>query len=268
MTGPSGSDAGGPSAHDDTDQLPVVTPPGGRADADDADLGPPSGGPGAHAEAGEAGRDPWWRWVVLTVVVALLGAAAANAWLAGRIEHRVAAEMERELGAPVDVRLEGFPVGFRSLDGRLPGAELHGRDVPLPDTSAALSEVRLSLTELRVDRDRGRVEAASAHVAATLDESSVEDLLGALVRLPLVGIELQPGALRLNVAGFAVADATARADDGDVVVGLAAPLDQLIPGELRLDELPLGLHVDSVRLDTGEMEVRGRIEPLVIDSRR
>lgn len=250
----------GTSERDDTDPLPIIAPP----DRGDADAG--SGGDAA-AISGGAGRAGRWRWAVLAVLVVVLAVAAANAWLAAAVEDRVAEEVERELGAPVDVRLEGFPVGFRSLTGRLPAAELRGRDVPLPDTAATASEVRLSLTEVRVDRDRGRVEAARADVTATLEEPAVEELLGVLGRLPLVGIELQPGVLRLSVAGFAAVDTAARADDGDLVVGLTAPLDRLVPGELRWEDLPLGLRLDDVRLHTGEMELDGHIEPLVLDSR-
>lgn len=251
---------GGGFGRDDTDPLPIIASPG-RDNADAA------GSDAAPTGAGGSGRAGWWRWAVLAVLVVVLVVAAANAWLAAAVEDRIAEEIERELGAPVDVRLEGFPVGFRSLTGRLPAAELRGHNVPLPDTAATASEVRLSLTEVRVDRDRGRVEAARAEVTATLEEPAVEELLGLLGRLPLVGIELQPGVLRLSVAGFAAVDATARADDGDLVVGLTAPLDRLVPGELRWDDLPLGLQLDDVRLHAGEMELDGHIEPLVIDSR-
>lgn len=251
---------GGGSGRDDTDPLPIIAPPD-RGDAE-------AGGGATATGAGGAGRTRWWRWTVLAVLVVALVVAAANAWLAAAVEERVAEEVERELGAPVDVRLEGFPVGLRSLTGRLPAAELHGRDVPLPDTAATASEVRLLLTEVRVDRDRGRVEAARADVTATLEEPAVQELLGVLGRLPLVGIELEPGALRLSLAGFAAVDATVRADDGDLVVGLTAPLNQLVPGELRWGDLPLGLQLDSVRLRAGEMELDGHVEPLVVDSRR
>lgn len=253
-------DSGG-SGRDDTDPLPIIAPP----DREDVDAG--TGGGATPTGAGGAGRTRWWRWVVLAVLVLALVVAAANAWLAAAVEDRVAEEVERELGAPVDVRLEGFPVGLRSLTGRLPAAELHGRDVPLPDTAATASEVRLLLTEVRVDRDRGRVEAARADVTATLEEPAVEELLGVLGRLPLVGLELEPGALRLSVAGFAAVDATVRADGGDLVVGLTAPLNRLVPGELRWGDLPLGLQLDNVRLRAGEMELDGHVEPLVIDSR-
>lgn len=252
---------GGGSGRDDTDPLPVIAPPDPEAD----DAG--ASGNATPTGAGGAGRTPWWRWAVLAALVVLVVVAAANAWLAAAAEDRVAEEVERELGAPVDVRLEGFPVGLRSLTGRLPAAELRGRDVPLPDTAATASEVRLSLTDVRVDRDSGRVEAARADITATLDESAVEELLGVLGRVPLVGIELQPGALRLNVAGFAAVDAAVRADEGDLVVGLTAPLNQLIPGELRWEDLPLGLQLDDVRLRTGEMELDGHLAPMVAGGR-
>lgn len=256
------------ASHDDTDPLPVVTPPNGGATEDAAGPGAPGPATADDADPGTDGPGRWWRRAGLAALVVLGVLAAANGWLASTVEGRVAEQVERELGAPVDVELRGFPVGFRSLTGELPAAELHGRDVPLPDSAATLTELRLSLTDVRVDRDRGRIEAASAQVTATLDDAAVEELLGVLGRLPLVDLELQPGALRLNVLGFAVADAAVRADDGDLVFGLAAPLNQLVPGELRLDELPLGLHVDRVRLRTDEMELHGRIEPLVVDDRR
>lgn len=257
MTDPAGSGRPRTRPRDATEPLPIVAAP---EEAADRSAVPPA--PVARA------RPRRWRWVataVLAALVAVVAFTAANAWLAAEVEARVAEEVERELGAPVDVELHGAAVGFRALTGEVPAVELHGREVPLGDTTAVMRDLRVWLTDVRVDRDRGRVEAAHADVDMTLDDDAVQALLGGVVRLPLVDLELQPGALRVNVAGFALADATVRAEGGDVVVGLAAPLDRLVPTELRLSDFPLGVRIDDVRLSDGEMRLHGRAEPLVVD---
>lgn len=257
---PAGADRPPGRRRDDTEPLPVVGPAEPAADGTGADAR-------ASGDHGDGRRSAaWWPWAVLVALVAVLAFAVANAWLASSVEGRLAEEAERELGGPIDVELHGFPVGFRALTGEVPAAELRGREVPLPGAGTTLTELHVTLEEVRLDRDRGRLEAASADIEMRFDEAGVEDLLGALGRLPLVDLELQPGTLRVNVAGFAVADAVARAEGGDLVVGLAAPLDRLAP-ELRLSDFPLGVRVEDVVLREGELELHGRAAPLVVGAR-
>lgn len=242
-----------PREHDATEPLPVSETPGWPDPPPDADDG-----------AGARRAAPW-QWMVLALIVGVLAALAIDAALRSSIESRVAEEAERELGGTVDVELQGFASGLRSLSGRVPGAEVHGREVPLPDTAATMTELHLSMTDVRVDRAAGRLEASTALVDVTFDAEAVEEFIGVLGRVPLVDIELRPGTLRLRVGGFSVADATVRVDQGALVISLTAPLDRILPGQLRLTDFPLGFRPDDVTISEGQMRLHGRAEPLVIE---
>lgn len=245
---PSPRDPAPAGDRDPTEPLPAAGPP--TADRDVADR--------------TGRRGAWWQWAVLAAVVAALGVLAADAALRSTVEARASEEAGRELGAEVDVRLRGFAAGLRSLTGQVAGVDVHGADVPLPGSGATMSELRLSLHEVRVDRDAGRLAAARAEVEATLDGEAIEGLIGLPGAVPGVELELRPGTLRLRVAGFAVADATVRVDGGALVFALAAPLDRLVPGELRVDEFPLGLRPSDVTVRDGELLLHGEASPLVI----
>ena len=232
---------------DDTDQLPVVE----------------VAGPGPDTTAGSPGRTAAVGGVVLVVLVVLVaGLLVANAAIGRNVEQLAADHAEEAVGVPVDVRLSGWPVGLRLLTGQPVDVRIEARDVPLPDTAAVIDRFELELDEVPVDRDllerpEPELHAAEGRFFVELGDDAVQQLVGPIGRIPLVDIELRSGVARLSVARFAVIDATAEVEDGEIVFRPTAPIGGFAQVELRIDELPFGFRADDVEIRRGVLRLSG-----------
>jgi len=224
-----------------------------------------------------AGEGPGWPTLVAAGVAAvLLVLLAANAWLASSTEDRIAEQIEDELAIEPEVTLSGFPTGLRALFGRVGEAEIRAREVPVPGLGTTLTELELTLTDVRLDRDAEELTAERATFAVVLDSASLEGLLPVIGQLPedlpllgdvseLVEIELGDGVATLRVVGFAVVDATAEIRNGELILAPGAPLAQLGDISIAVDELPLGFAVDDVRIRPEGLRLEGSAAPFAIE---
>ncbi len=272
----------------DTEPIPVVGPGPDHDHSGDARTGDARTGDARAGAADGPARPSWWRaladgerpgWPTLVaagVAALVLVLLAANAWLAASTEQRLVEATQEELRTEPDVTLRGFPVGFRALLGRVGEAEVRAEEVAVPELGTTLTELELSLTDVRVDRDAGAVEAERATFAVVLDADSLESLLPVIGQLPddvpligdvseLVEIELEEGVARLSVVGFAVVDATAEIRNGDLVLSPSAPLGQIGDLTIAIDELPLGFAVDDVRIRPEGVRLEGSAAPFSLE---
>lgn len=205
-------------------------------------------------------RTPLVVGIVLAIVV--VGLVAADRALAGAAEGRAAERAEEVLGAPADVQLTGWPVGWRLVAGRPVDVVLSARDVPLPDGDGVLDVLEVELDGVRaglgmLDEPSSPLRAEQGRFVAELGDDAVQQRLGVVGRIPLVDVELRSGVVRLNVARFPAIDATAEIDDGQVLFRPTAPIAGFVEVELRLEELPFGFVVDDVTVRPGTLRLSG-----------
>lgn len=233
---------------DDTDPLPVLPPPSA----------PP---PDRATPARRRGR----RWLLgvagAVAFAAVVGILIANAVIARSAEQAAAEEIAGSLGAPADVRLRGWPAGLRLLATGTADVRVRARDVPLEGTAATIATLELELDDVVVPRDRdaagGAVQARAARFSAELDDDAVQQLIGALGRIPLVDVELRNGVARLTFARVPVIDASAEVEAGRVVFRPTAPVGAFVQVELGLGALPLGFRADSVEIRRDRLRLTG-----------
>jgi hypothetical protein len=205
--------------------------------------------------------------IAAVVLVAVLAAVllVVNGVVARNAEEQAIAEASAALGAPAEVRLSGFPIGLRLLAGAPLEAEVRARDVPLDAAPARLARLEILARDVVLDRRDGVITAGSATFIAELDEQGVRDMLGILGRIPLTQVELANGVARFSVAGFALVDATATVEGGDVVFRLTAPIGNLGNVRLELADLPLGFRPTEVEIRRGVLRLRGSATDLRLE---
>jgi len=202
--------------------------------------------------------------VLLLVVLGVSGYFADQA-LTAAAERSTAAQVSRALDADTEVEFDGWPVALRMLRGTIPSATMTATDVPLEQEgrldslNIELTDVRVDLADLRKAGGRRLPPARRGRFVAELGESSVARIL----ELPdAVSLTLDRGVATINAAGLEVdADVTAR--DGDIVVSLTGPLEQVLGGAefpIDLSDEPGGPAVKSVRIDGGVITLRGALE--------
>jgi hypothetical protein len=200
--------------------------------------------------------------VLLAIAVGLFLADQAVTRYA---EQRVAARIERTLGSPADVDLEGWPVSLRLLQGSVPTARLTATDVPL-EGRAVLNRLDVELTDVKVDisdlrRNSKRLPPADEGTfSAQLSAASVAAMIG--IPPNLAELQFREGGIRLRAAGVQV-EADVVAERGDVVVRLDGPLARLLGGAeyaLDLSGQPGSPSVREVEIRDGVMTVRGTLD--------
>jgi hypothetical protein len=204
----------------------------------------------------------------LTTVAVLLGlGAAADAAVTRRAEQQVSEQVSAEIGAPATVDLQGWPVSLRLLTGVVPRVDLVAADVPLEDTDAELSELRATLTDVRLrlaDLSSADVpiEAGPTSFEADLDAGDVERLLGPVAAIG--EIELLDGLARLTVAGFPI-EGTVGVEGGAIVVRPTAPILNLGEVTVPLPALPGGVSVQQALVLPGVLRLSGATPTFHLD---
>ncbi|MBA2576076.1 MAG: DUF2993 domain-containing protein [Euzebyaceae bacterium] len=204
----------------------------------------------------------------LTTVAVLLGlGAVADAAVTRRAEQQVSEQVSAEIGAPATVDLQGWPVSLRLLTGVVPRVDLVAADVPLEDTDAELSELRATLTDVRLrlaDLSSADVpiEAGPTSFEADLDAGDVERLLGPVAAIG--EIELLDGLARLTVAGFPI-EGTVGVEGGAIVVRPTAPILNLGEVTVPLPALPGGVSVQQAVVLPGVLRLSGATPTFHLD---
>jgi len=204
----------------------------------------------------------------LTTVAVLLGlGAVADAAVTRRAEQQVSKQVSAEIGAPATVDLQGWPVSLRLLTGVVPRVDLVAADVPLEDTDAELSELRATLTDVRLrlaDLSSADVpiEAGPTSFEADLDAGDVERLLGPVAAIG--EIELLDGLARLTVAGFPI-EGTVGVEGGAIVVRPTAPILNLGEVTVPLPALPGGVSVQQAVVRPGVLRLSGATPTFHLD---
>ncbi|CAN5601695.1 hypothetical protein BH23ACT7_BH23ACT7_04370 [soil metagenome] len=204
----------------------------------------------------------------LTTVAVLLGlGAVADAAVTRRAEQQVSKQVSAEIGAPATVDLQGWPVSLRLLTGVVPRVDLVAADVPLEDTDAELSELRATLTDVRLrlaDLSSADVpiEAGPTSFEADLDAGDVERLLGPVAAIG--EIELLDGLARLTVAGFPI-EGTVGVEGGAIVVRPTAPILNLGEVTVPLPALPGGVSVQQAVVLPGVLRLSGATPTFHLD---
>lgn len=179
---------------------------------------------------------------------------AADQWATSWAQERTAEQVSDALGAPAQVRLEGWPVGLRLLWGHVPKAVIVAQDVPIDD-EASIERLDVVLIDVRVrrsDLEEGRLPPArDGRFRARVEEASVRELVGWAGRI--VDVRLHEGGLQLALGGVHV-EADVVAERGNVSV--------------RPEERLFGfLGVDGVTIDLSDQPGSPYVEDVATSDR-
>lgn len=182
-------------------------------------------------------------------------------------EEQTAQRVSRSLDADSTVNFSGWPVSVRALLGTIPSATITADEVPL-DNGATLDRLEVVLTNVSVNVNemrggqgaRGFPPADRGRFEAELGEESVAAMLG----LPgnVAQVTLVDDVVRIRAAGIDV-DANVEAVDGDVVVSLGGPLEELLGGAtfpIDISDEPGAPAVEDVEISDGVMILSGVLE--------
>lgn len=212
----------------------------------------------------------------LTIAVLLGAALLADELLASRAERQIEQYASDQLGAPTDVRLDGFPVGLRLLFNRVPEATLSAGGVPIPGREARITDLEVQLTDARfsaADLARGAELPLRAERATFRAELDGPALLALADAPPLLqGIDLIGGELRFVLGvpdlGTVTPSATVGVRDGDLVLrpsaGLPAGVGGLAELVVPLDGLPAGAVVSDARVQAGRLVLTGSVTNVLL----
>ena len=203
----------------------------------------------------------------LVVAVLVLGIALyfGDQAITSTAERATAREVSESLEADTTVDFSGWPVALRMLQGRIPTATVQVRDMPLEQggrldvLDIVLRDVRINVSDITSGGDGRLPPARKGTFKAELGESSVAKAMN----LPnAVTLTLDNQTATISAAGLEVEGEVA-ARDGDIVVSLAGPLQQILGGA----EFPIDLSnevgapaVRDVQIDNGVLLLRGDLE--------
>lgn len=181
--------------------------------------------------------------LIVVAVLAVAGDAALRSYAEGRIESRLASELDTRTRPHVS--LGGFPIAVRLLSGRVPTATLEATDLrraglEIQRLTLDLEGVRMSFdTEQTVGSASARVERGKG--VAEIDLEALGDYIERRTPLRVIGFEggRVTVALRgrratvpLRLEGGAIVIRVPRMDDVDV------PLPRVLQGiEYRMIEV-------------------------------
>ena len=201
----------------------------------------------------------------LLVLIVILGVllVAGDAWARGKIEGRLASELQDSLGSTgdIEVSLGGFPFVLRALSGKIPTAtvttERLTRDgLRFTDVTMTLRDIRFSLSKVLAG-DLDAIKVGSGEGRAAIDDAVLER---AIERSgPDIGVEIVENGVQI-VSGpvSGVVDLLVSQD------GLVLETDEL--GRLAINELgqrvvvPLpkivgGLTYESIQVVDSHLEL-------------
>lgn len=203
--------------------------------------------------------------LVVALLVLGVGGFFADQAVTAAAERQAAQRVTRALDADAAVDFEGWPVALRMLNGRIPTATVSAIDVPLEQggrldrLDIALTDVRVNINDIRNAKGRQLPRARKGTFEAELGEPAVASLM----ELPDgVTVTLDNGTATVAAAGLEV-EANIAARNGDIVVSLAGPLEQVLGGAefpIDLSDQPGAPAVREVKIDDGVMVVRGDLE--------
>ena len=191
--------------------------------------------------------------VVAVVVLVLVG----DLVLTGVVEDQASQRLGQELDTTARVELSGWPVVVRLLTGSGSTAVVRANDVPLRGTRATLTRLEARLTDVRVAE--GRLQLGDGTFSASLDEAAVTRLVGLPEQLTLVGLRLREGFASVELGQFSVVRVAADVVDGVVVLRPTEPPLDSLRFPVRLDGLPRGVRLTSVRLHRNRLDIAGRV---------
>ena len=202
----------------------------------------------------------------LLVFIVVLGVlfVAGDAWARGKIEGRLASELQDSLGSTgeIEVSLGGFPFVLRALSGNIPKAtvatgRLSREGLRFTDITMTLHDIRFSLSKvlvgdldaIKVGRGEGRAAIDSDALTRAIARSSGQ--IGVLI----VGDEIHVSAAgRTGVAEVSLTRNRLMLTVEELGQGFIVPLPRVVEGiqyesvEMVDSRLELGFSLDDVRL--------------------
>jgi hypothetical protein len=202
--------------------------------------------------------------LLVLVLVAGVLLIAGDAWVRGRIEGRLASELQDSIGSSgeVDVSLGGFPFVVRAFSGRIPSAtvgteQLTREGLRFTDVTLTLRNIRFSLGKV-LDGDLRAIRVGRGEGRATIDTDALVRAIersGGEFDVLIVDDEIRVSAQ--GVSGTAdVSIAGNRLILGIAELGrdLVVPLPRVVTGisyesvEVVDAHLELGFSLDEIRL--------------------
>lgn len=198
---------------------------------------------------------------LLTLGLLLTVGVAADALVTRHAEGEATALVSRQIDAPADVTLTGWPVGLRLVAGSVPEVRVVAAGVPVGEVTLTRLDARLVDVRLRLaDLDGGSLDLRAARggsVVVELDEATVGQLAGV------------PGDVRLGEgvgqvrAGEALVDVAVSVEGGAIVLRpIGSAPEAVTPLVVDLPPLPGNPTVDEVRITRGVLRIAGRLTQL------
>ena len=201
--------------------------------------------------------------LVLVVVLGVL-LVAGDAWARGKVEGRLASELQGSFtgAGDVEVSLGGFPFVVRALSGSIPAAtvrtdRLTREGLRFTDVTMTLRNIRFSLSKvLAGDLDAIKVGSGEGRVAIDTDGlTRAIERTGAEVDVMIVDDEIRlTAAGRSGVAEVSLTRNRLMLSSEDLGQGLIVPLPRVVAGiqyesvEVADSRLELAFSLDDVRL--------------------
>lgn len=202
----------------------------------------------------------------LLILVVVLGAllVAGDAWVRGKVEGRLASELQGSIGASekVEVSLGGFPFVFSAVSGNIPTAtvrtpRLTREGLRFTDVSMTLRNIRFSLGKVLAG-DLGAIKVGRGEGRAAIDTEALTRAVersGGEIDVLIIDDEIRVAAGgRSGVADVSITRNRLILSVEELGQGLFVPLPRVVAGikyetvEVVDSRLELGFSLDDVRL--------------------
>lgn len=185
------------------------------------------------------------RWLIGLLIVAVLaiaGDAALRSYVEGRVQSRLASEIDSEA---TEVSLGGFPFVVRLISGRIPSVTLEATNARR--AGLKIEKLSLDLEGVRMSLDAGATSGASARVERGSGTAEVTlEVLGAFIerRTPLKVIGFDARQITVEFRGRRVT-VPLRFEAGSIVIRLPA-----------MDDVPVALPRALEGIEYNTLEIR------------
>ena len=202
----------------------------------------------------------------LLVLIVILGVllVAGDAWARGKIEGRLASELQGSLGSTgdIEVSLGGFPFVLRALSGKIPDAtvateRLTREGLRFTDVTMTLRDIRFSLSKVLAG-DLDAIKVGSGEGQAVIDSDALGRALARVrddIEVEIVDDEIRVVAAgRSGVAEVSLTRNRLILSSEELGQGLFIPLPRVVAGikyesvEVVDSRLELAFSLDDVRL--------------------
>ena len=202
----------------------------------------------------------------LLVLIVILGVllVAGDAWARGKIEGRLASELQGSLGSTsdIEVSLGGFPFVLRALSGSIPEAtvateRLTREGLRFTDVTMTLRDIRFSLSKVLAG-DLDAIKVGSGEGRAAIDSDALGRAIARVrndIEVEIVDDEIRVAAAgRSGVAEVSLTRNRLILNVEELGQGLIVPLPRVVAGikyesvEVVDSRLELGFSLDDVRL--------------------